>query len=344
MQANPYPLYIHGHGAVSCAGLDANSLFRACIDKTSLPVSELEREVGEKTIKYAHRPIDKKALRAVMPKHPRLRRASDVTKFAVTAAHQAIGEERLAKIQSRELRIGIVQSFMNGCVNYSNRFFSEVLEDPAFASPMIFPETVFNAPASHVAAYLDCDGPVYTLIGDTATWFSALRVAQDWISDGIVDGCLIVASEESDWLTLEALGLYSKKLIATEGAAAIYVEAAPSEISVKNFHGPFDYTDAAERKSALEQAFSSIADRSGLLLDGICGVSWLDRDEKTATAAWQGAHLSPAEILGESMGVRYGFQTIAAIEALQNGHGSATVFAAGGNQHAFAATFSKSTK
>ena len=41
------------------------------------------------------------------------------------------------------------------------------------------------------------------------------------------------------------------------------------------------------------------------------------------------------------MGIRYGFQTIAAIEALQNGKGSATVFAAGGNQHAFSASFNK---
>ena len=43
-------------------------------------------------------------------------------------------------------------------IRYSERFFGEVLENPATASPMLFPETVMNAPASHMAAYLGCTG------------------------------------------------------------------------------------------------------------------------------------------------------------------------------------------
>lgn len=342
-EAGTFPLFIHGHGAVSCAGTDSRALYQACITAASLPTSVLEREAGGKTIACTHRPVDMDALRLVMPKHPRLRRASNVTKYAVTAAHQAIGDERLGKMKSRELRIGIVQSFMNGCVNYTNRFFGEVLENPTLASPMVFPETVFNAPASHIAAYLECDGPVYTLIGDTATWFSALQVAEDWISSDLIDGCLIVAAEETDWLTLEALGLYSRALIGTEGAAAIYVEASPSDIRIQNLHGPFGYTGAAERKVAVTEAFSAIQIDSGILIDGRCGVPWIDRAEKDATSSWPGSRLSPAETLGESMGVRYGFQTVAAVEALRNGHESATVFAAGGNQHAFSALLTRST-
>ena len=320
--------------------MDAGSLYDACLKKREIPVATLEREVGGKTVSYAHRPINTEALRAAMPKHPRLRRASNVTKFAVTAAHQAIGEERLAKMKNGELRIGIVMSFMNGCVNYSNRFFNEVLDDPSLASPMIFPETVFNAPASHIAAYLDCDGPVYTLIGDTATWFSAFRVADDWIAAGLVDGCLIVCAEETDWLTLEALSLYSRDFTATEGAAAVYLEAALSEIAVEALHGPFDYTSASERRNALTSAFSRTT-HGGILIDGLTGIQRMDKDEAAATNGWSEDRMSPAQILGEGMGIRYGFQTIAAIEALRDGHSAATVFAAGGNQHTFSARFTK---
>ncbi len=333
-------LFIHGHGAVSCAGMDARSLYEACLEKREIPCVPLEREAGGKTISYAHRPVDPASLRAAMPKHPRLRRASNVTKFAVTAAHQAVGEGRLAKMKAGNLRIGIVMSFMNGCVNYSNRFYSEVLDDPTLASPMIFPETVFNAPASHIAAYLECDGPVYTLIGDTATWFSAFRVAEDWIAAGLVDGCLVVCAEETDWLTLEALSLYSRDFTATEGAAAVYLEATPSGVALEILHGPFDYTSAAERCDAMASAFSK-TEQSGLLIDGLTGIRSMDKDEAAATTAWPGERMSPAETLGESMGIRYAFQTIAAIEALQTGYTSASVFAAGGNQHAFSARFTK---
>ena len=342
MQTKPevsdFPLFIHGHGSVSSAGLDSASLYRALIENTVIPTATLERSLDGKTISYLHRPVDAGALKGAMPKHPRLRRASNVTKFAVTAAHQAIGPERLERMKNRELNIGIILSFMNGCVNYSNRFFGEVLSDPSFASPILFPETVFNAPASHIAAFLDCDGPVYTLIGDTATWFSAVSVAEDWISAGLVDGCLILCAEEIDWLTLEALSLYSRELIGTEGAAAIYVEANPSDIAIQSLNGPYHYTDATERRAAMTDAFSP---ENGLLIDGLTGAARLDQDEAAVLSSWTGPRLSPARVLGEGMGIRSGFQTIAAIEALRNSHKSATVFASGGNQYAFSARLTR---
>jgi hypothetical protein len=274
-----------------------------------------------------------------MPKHPRLRRASDVTKYAVTAAHEAIGPERLEKLRARELSIGIILTFLNGCVNYSNRFFGEVLSDPTLASPMIFPETVFNAPASHIAASLECDGPVYTLIGDSATWISAFSIAQEWIADGHVDGCLILCAEEIDWLTLEGLSLYSRELIATEGAAAVYVEANPSDIAVTRLNGPFNYTDTAGRREAISNIFSETP--ASILVDGLTNVHRIDRDEASITESWKGKRISPAAILGEGMGIRCGLQTIAAIEALRDGNDSATIIASGGNQHAFSATLTR---
>lgn len=334
------PLFIHGHGAVSAAGIGAAPLFRACLEPSTLPTTRLERSIGQETISYLHRPVDTEALRAAMPKHPRFRRSSNITKFAVNAAQQAIGDERLEKMKNNELNIGLVFTLLNGCVNYSNRFFSEVLDDPSLASPLLFPETVFNAPASHIAAYLGCDGPIYTMIGDSATWFYAIKIAQGWIADGHVDGCLVVCGEETDWLTLEGLGLYSKNLIATEGAAAVYLEAHPSEISIAELNGPFCYNNASERSAAVRKSWTPLASSTeGILIDGLTGIQSLDRAELAASASWPGPRLSPALILGEGMGIRCGFQTIAAIEALYNDHRSAVVLASGGNQQSFSARF-----
>ncbi|WP_411827543.1 hypothetical protein [Luteolibacter sp. AS25] len=338
----PPSLYIHGHGAVSSAGTTPAELYQACLGETEIPTVNLEREVAGKSVSYPHRPVDSKALRTAMPKHPRLRRSSSVTKFSVTAAHQAIGAERLERMQNHELKIGIVLTFLNGCVNYSNRFFSEVLSDPSLASPILFPETVFNAPASHIASYLECDGPVYTLLGDSATWFSAFHVADDWISSGLVDGCLILCAEEIDWLTLEGLSLYSRKLIATEGAAAVYLEKNPSPIAVENFQGPYSYTDTGERRKAIQTSFDTQSDKSAdLLIDGLTGIPKLDKDESNTTKQWTGPTLSPATTLGEGMGIRCGFQTIAAIESLKT-HNSAQIQASGTNQHAFSLKLTKS--
>lgn len=340
MAANDFPLYIHGYGAVSAAGMDAAALYRASRDGEGMPVQSLERELGGEKITYAHRPVDKKALRGAMPKHPRLRRASNVTKFAVTAAHEAMGEERIAKMQARELNVGIILTFLNGCVNYTNRFFGEVLEDPSFASPILFPETVFNAPASHIAAYLGCDGPVYTLLGDPAAWFSAFDVAEGWISGGQVDGVLILCAEEIDWLTLEGLGMYSRGIVATEGAAAVYVEGNSSGVKVSELNGPYSYFDSVGREDALADAWGALGDAE-ILVDGLSGVERMDRDELVTTGGWSGERLSPGRVLGEGMGIRCGFQTIAALGALDEGYGSVDVFASGGNQHAFSVKLTK---
>jgi hypothetical protein len=67
-------------------------------------------------------------------------------------------------------RMGLVVCLQSGCVQYTYRFFDEALADPATASPLLFPETVFAAPASHLAALLENTPLVSTLIGDPATF------------------------------------------------------------------------------------------------------------------------------------------------------------------------------
>ncbi len=167
-----------------------------------------------------------------------------------------------------------------------------------------------------------------------------MRVAEDWIAADLVDGCLVVCAEETDWLTLEALNIYSKDFTATEGAAAVYLEAKPSGIALEKLSAPFDYTSSAQRRKAMDSAFSQISP-DGLLVDGLTGISSMDKDEAAATSGWTGERISPAEILGEGMGIRYGFQTILALESILERQNAATVFASRGNQHAFSARFTK---
>ena len=72
-------------------------------------------------------------------------------------------------------RTALIFAISNGGVIYTKRFYHEVVESGAqAASPLLFPETVFNAPASHLAAILGITGASYTLVGD-----GAVGVARD---------------------------------------------------------------------------------------------------------------------------------------------------------------------
>lgn len=104
--------------------------------------------------------------------HPRLRRASAISHFSCAAAADAVA-------QSGPLPAGqtaLVFAASNGAVAYTRRFYEDVVKSGS-GSPILFPETVYNAPASHVAALLGIDGPVLTLVNDASAGTDALATA-----------------------------------------------------------------------------------------------------------------------------------------------------------------------
>jgi hypothetical protein len=119
--------------------------------------------------------------------------------------------------------LGIVYCVLNGCVNFSRRFYSEVLVNPATASPLLFPETVANSPASHISALWGKTSPNYTLIGDHTTFVQGLGIGIDWLRQGQVDGCLVIGAEELDWLVTGGASLFERDRCAAEGAGAVYL-------------------------------------------------------------------------------------------------------------------------
>ena len=103
---------------------------------------------------------DTKLARTVALKFVPRRLAADA------AALEAVAGVRPNSDRSR--RLGVIVCLQSGCVQFSYRFFDETLKDPTTASPLLFPETVFAAPASHVAALLENAPPRQVTIGTPA--------------------------------------------------------------------------------------------------------------------------------------------------------------------------------
>ena len=236
------PIAIIGTGAVSPAGWGVTALMDCLQSARRITPSILERRLGESLIQTPVLRVPAEG--ATTPKFPRLRRTSPISKFAAAAVAEALGNDRLAKIAAGDLRVGVIFTLTNGCVNYSSRFFGEVMNDPALASPILFPETVFNAPSSHVSAFIGSTAPNDTLIADGKGFFSGIDLPAEWIVRGDVDGCLVVSAEEIDWLSAEGLKLYSRDYLPAEGAAAIYLESAPGPVKLLRLPDPVSRTVA----------------------------------------------------------------------------------------------------
>ena len=98
--------------------------------------------------------------------HPRLRRASAISRFAAAAGLEALQAAGVKVDPQNAERIALVFAISNGGVIYTKRFYRDIVETGAqSARPLLFPETVFNAPASHLAAILGITGATYTLGG-----------------------------------------------------------------------------------------------------------------------------------------------------------------------------------
>jgi len=332
---------IVGIGAVSPAGWGVQALCEAVRTSAELGHSMLVREALGMTVKTPVLRVPEAG--STIPKFARLRRASAISKFAASAVAEALPPERLAASLAGEFRIGVITTLMNGCVNYSNRFFGEVLNDPAIASPILFPETVFNAPSSHLSAMIGSTSPNDTLIGDGAEFFTGLELAAEWIERGEVDGCLVIGDEEIDWLSAEALRFYSRDYVPSEGAAALYLEAGGSGPRLLHVPDPKTFSGSRERIEAaarLREVIGADDDGTTLLVDGRCGLKSHDLPENLAWSDWQGARCSPRRVLGEALGASAAFQCVVAVDALRNGSCARTVVTSvGGNEQAAGALF-----
>lgn len=192
-----FSLQICGRGAVSPLGVGIESLLMAgtARQEEMALLSRPERKV----------PVFRVDLKQERwkrwQKEPRLRRASPIALFMAEAADQAMQECP----EAREARIGLVAAFGTGSIVYSRKFFSDFSRlGRNLASPALFPETVYNSPASHLAALLGLGGMAYSLAGDETAWVEALRVAKVWLALDQADYVLVVGAEELDAAAVEA--------------------------------------------------------------------------------------------------------------------------------------------
>lgn len=315
--ADSSTLRILGTGAVSPAGWGTAALVKAVMEKAALPATNPPRTVGVRDWECPSHLAPAPPPEA-LPKFPRLRRASPVTKFAMGAGLEALGKAGFPNGQGVG-RLGIIQCMFNGCVQFSGRFYHEVIETPALASPLIFPETVYNAPASHLAAFLGVDGPVTTLVGESSAIIEGVFMAHTWLVQGLVDRVLVIGAEEGDWVASEAVSYYHPDLRASEGAGALLLSLGDTGLRLVSTPA-HAFLSEAERAAGLRDIVQSLAMQTAgqaIRVSGQSGVCILDESECAAwsTAAEPVVHtLHPRTVLGESMGAGSALQLALAAE------------------------------
>ncbi len=250
---------------------------------------------------------------------PRLRRSSVISHYAVAAAMDAA-----AGLDPEELtRTALVFAASDGGVVYTRRFYGDVVErGPGAGSPLLFPETVYNAPASHVAARLGLEGESLTLVGDVETGLDAVQTACELLACGDADHCLVVAAQELDWITCEAYARWGLTAHARRGA--IFSEGAGALLLSREGDGCRVQPAWSGRKNARDSAaFPSLARNlprvPEIIVSSNSGTPSGELELAGLRATFPAAVLlTPKKILGEAMAASTIQQVIFAALSLEN--------------------------
>jgi len=268
-----------------------------------------------------------------LPSHARLRRASAISRFAAAAGMDAIAQAEAAGLTIDMTRLALIFAASNGGVIYTKRFYQGIVEAGAqSASPLLFPETVFNAPASHLAAILGINGASYTIVGDGAVGILAIKMASDLLEAQSLDFCLVVAAEEADWILCDAYRkwrlLKSQRpivpfrepplgTILSEGAGALLL-ARKGFARVVSIHAGGNFSHQRQAPHILGRILHDLRDPDACMIASANG-TFVDLAESEAIRriSPEAVVYSPKPALGESVGASAMWQIIVAAQALK---------------------------
>lgn len=115
-------------------------------------------------------------------------RASKSSQFALIGAEMAIKDARLDLNKKSPYRIGIFLGSDHCALECTEKFYSVLLnKGPALTNPLLFQQTVSNAPASEISIKYGIKGPSYVITSGNASSGLAISVAIHNIKEGVID-------------------------------------------------------------------------------------------------------------------------------------------------------------
>lgn len=325
-------LAIAGMGWVTPLGSGVDSVWERLLHGDEASTTTISEEFGDRS--YNVFPVPESALRGAAA-HPRLRRASAISRFAAAAGSEALRAASVKLDPPHAERTALIFAISNGGVIYTKRFYRDIVNEGAqSASPLLFPETVFNAPASHLAAILGISGATYTLVGDGAVGLLAIKMAEDLMTNEAIDRCLVVGTEELDWLSCDAYRRWrllclappiepfsnqKRGMILSEGAGAI-VLARNGPLTIECAHPGGYFARRPQAEDILKRILRDLSQCEIDLVISSANGTFVDEAEYRALKAGvPNAFVYTAKpALGESVGAASIWQVILAAQALRS--------------------------
>jgi 3-oxoacyl-[acyl-carrier-protein] synthase II len=186
---------VTGIGVISAVGNDRDTFFQSCRRATSGIAPFAPSPQGGRRSDIACRVADFNPRNYLSQRQ--FRRMSRVSRMAVAASIDALADSGLDPENLSTDRVGVVAGTSDGPSSQVETFFLSLLENgPRGTQPFYFPETVPNAPASHVAMVHGFTGPNTTFCQNMISAENAIRYAADLLLANQADAVLCGGADE----------------------------------------------------------------------------------------------------------------------------------------------------
>ncbi len=125
------------------------------------------------------------------------RRMGRVSRMAVAASIEALKDSGIDLASVGRENIGVIIGTAYGSSSHVEDFYLSLLNDgPRGAQPFLFPETVPNAPASHISMFHGITGPNSTFCQNDISAETAILYARNLLLQDVVDVVLVGGADE----------------------------------------------------------------------------------------------------------------------------------------------------
>lgn len=191
------PLFIHGLGVVGPFGQGRDALLQALRGQwpAPTPIGGAEPGPAVATAPPLGLAADLGALERYVPRRS-LRRLDRLSRLTLLGALTALADAG-HPLDGLPPEVGLVLGTGFGPAATTFAFLETVLEHgDALASPMLFSQTVHNAPLAHLAIHLGAQGPTSAVSSFHLSVSTALNTARAWLLEGRVHLVLVGAVDE----------------------------------------------------------------------------------------------------------------------------------------------------
>ncbi len=189
----------------------------------------------------------------------KFRRAAEISKYALAAIKLAILDAN-SSFEGKE-NTAIITAVTHGAMNYTQDYHESLItggvED---ISPILFSESVLNAPAGNASICYGVQGVVHTIVGGCTASLKAVMLASRILNEGAIEKAIVVSAEEVNELSFYCRGKFGESIM-SEGAGALLIENNHSIDGSKAYCHVSGFSSYFEPKSA-EASFVKAIDQA----------------------------------------------------------------------------------